>query len=82
LSVDTTYGVKAKLYSIKRGTSGTVKISKKRYFEDPFINNDCVFINNGITRQRTLFQNGNKIPVPGEYEYWITDYIIANQSET
>lgn len=78
VSVDTTYGVKIKLYSVKRGTSGNVKISKKRFFEDPFTENDCVIIDNGISRQRTLFQNGNRIPVPGEYEYWVTDYHVAN----
>lgn len=78
VSVDTTYGVKVKLYSVKRGTSGNVKISKKRFFEDPFTENDCIIINNGISRQRTLFQNGNRIPIPGEYEYWVTDYHVAN----
>jgi DNA polymerase-3 subunit alpha len=79
LSIETTYGIKARLYNVKRGTTGIVKISKKTFEEQPFEANQCIIIDNGSQRPRFLFQNGKRVPIPGEQEYWMTNYHVENR---
>lgn len=78
LSVDDKYGVKTKLYSVKRGTSGVVRMTKKNFEVDPFEVNQCICIDDGQNRPKYAFRGGQRVPIQGESDYWITKCHIAN----
>ena len=75
-SVESKYGVKAKLYSVKRGKTGLVKIPRKIYDKDPFLAGFCVLVDKIEESQRYAYKNGKKVPVPGETDFWINNYSI------
>lgn len=80
LDVDDKYGVKAKLYNVNRGTSGIVRLQKTSYTQTPFSTGQCIYIDNGSSRARYAFQNGTKVAIPGENDYWVTAYRIATEN--
>ena len=75
--VDDRYGVKAKLYSVRRGTSGTVRVRREAFAEQPFTPNGCIVIDQGRQRPRYSYRNGQRQIVEGETDYWITQYHLA-----
>ena len=74
--IDTKYGVKAKFYSIQRGTIGAVRISKAIYQKKPFENNDCIKLIEYTKSPRYSYRGGEKIALPGEMDIWIKDYEV------
>ena len=75
--VDSTYGVKVKLYSIQRGTSGIAKIKKSIFALSPFEPNDCIILDKGENKQRFVYKGDQCVTIPNEYDYWITKYHIS-----
>lgn len=73
LDIDDKFGIKAKLYSIQRGTRGIMRIKKNEYQENPFNAGDCIFVHRGDLRQRRAYVGGISKPT-GEKDYWITSY--------
>lgn len=75
--VDTKYGAKAKLYSIRTGKTGNVRIRKDDFAKHPFEPNQILRILDGRTSPRFTYKDGQRIPIPGETEYWVSKYVIV-----
>lgn len=75
--IDTKYGAKAKLYSIRTGKTGLVRIRKSDFDKHPFAPNQIVRILDGRSSPRFTFKDGQRIPIPGETEYWVSKYEIV-----
>ncbi len=74
--VDTKYGAKAKLYSIRTGKTGDVRIRKDDFAKHPFEPNQILRIIEGRESPRFSYKDGQRIPIPGEKEYWVSKYMI------
>lgn len=75
--VDSTYGVKAKLYSVQRGTSGSIRMRKPVFEAAPFSVGDCIYIDQGGLKPRYAYKGETRTIIPGEQDYWITKFHIA-----
>lgn len=80
LEVDDKFGVKAKLYSVQRGTMGVMRLRKNDFADTPFKPGDCIFVQSGESRPRYAFAGGVKKPT-GERDYWITSYTCQPQED-
>lgn len=76
-SVDDKYSIRAKLYSVQRGTTGIVRISKKDYTAQPLEEGLCMTMLEYSMRQKNTFKNGQRIPIPGEKDCWVTKYKVV-----
>lgn len=76
-SVDDKYSIRAKLYSVQRGTTGIVRIAKKDYAAQPLQEGLCLKMLEYNMRQKNTFRNGQRIPIPGEKDCWVTRYTIV-----
>lgn len=75
--LDSQYGVKCKLYSVARGTSGVLKVSKASFSGLPFEQGSVIYIDQWNKRPRSVFRDGKRVPLPGEFDWWIEKYHIA-----
>ena len=82
VDVDTSYGVKAKLYSVQRGTSGVVRMRKQSFAEHSFAPNQCIFIDDGTIEQRCVYKGNKRVPVPGEKDYWLKRFHFSQPPAT
>ena len=80
-NVDEKYSTRAKLYSIQRGTTGIIRISKKLQERNPLQEGFCMFMNEYSMRQRCTYKNGQRIPIPGEKDCWVTKYSITHEKK-
>jgi len=78
-SVDDKYGVKAKLYNIRRGTTGIIRIARQNYL--PIAEGSCINIENYRVSPKYAFRNGQKTVIPGEKEIWVTEYSVMQKGE-
>lgn len=78
LEVDDKYGVKVKLYSVQRGTMGTMRLRKTDYANNPIKVGDCIHVISGESRPRYSFSGGTRKPT-GERDYWITCYACQHK---
>jgi DNA polymerase-3 subunit alpha len=74
--VDSTYSIKIKLYSVKRGTVGVVRMRKNVFSANPVVPNQCIFIDHGRNEKRYSYKDGRRIPIEGEYDYWLDQYHV------
>ena len=74
--IDNKYGVKAKLYSIQRGTTGIVRFRKDKYSKYSFEEGDCVQLLKCDKTNRRTYRGGESTVVPGEYDYWANEYKV------
>ena len=74
--VDAKYGIKAKFYSVQRGTIGLVRISKGDYAKKPFEANDCIKLIGYNKSPRYSYRGGEKVALPGEMDIWIKEYEV------
>lgn len=74
LDVDDKYGVKARLYSIRRGTTGMVRLRKDDFAGTPFTKGDCISLRSGDYRPRYSYVNGTR-KATGERDYWVSYYV-------
>ena len=72
--IDDTYGVKAKLYSVQRGTQGTMRISRDKYNPFTFSANSCIIVDDCKRTQRCIYRGKQRVPIPNEFDYWIGKY--------
>ena len=80
--VDDKYSVRVKLYNIRRGSSGIVRISKPLYAAMPLREGDCLELIKYEKRPRCHFKNGKRVIIPDEEECWATKYKVATQQLT
>lgn len=74
--VDTKYGVKCKLYSLQRGTTGIVRIRKNDYAKNTFTEGDCIIMEKVNASPRYTYRNGVKAELPGEKDFWVEKYNV------
>ena len=79
MEIDDKYTPKVKMYSIQRGTTGTVKIAKKDY--KTMAVGSCIRVHNSKLSQKYSYKNGTRTPIPGEKEIWLTDYSVIQKGE-
>jgi len=77
--VDDKYSVKVKLYNVKRGTTGMVKIAKKDYHTMGV--GSCIVIEKYNPKPRYIYRNGTRTAVPGEQDIWVTSYRVLQKGE-
>lgn len=80
LEVDDKFGVKAKLYSVQRGTTGVMRLKKNDYADCPFKPGDCIFVHAGENRPRYTYIGGTRKPT-GERDYWITRHTCQERKD-
>ena len=78
-ALDDKYSIRVKLYSIKRGTVGEVRISKKLY--KPMAEGSCIMIDQYKKSPKYSYSKGQRTIVPGEQEIWVTDYHVMQKGE-
>ena len=79
--IDATYSIKVALYSMQRGTSGEMRISKIKYHNKPLKAGQSICIKKCSKRNKYIYKNGKGVAVPGQYIYWIDDYDIVDDVE-
>ena len=76
--VDDKYGVKLKLYSIARGVSGMLKVSKRNYQPEELTSGKVIYMDEWKRRQRSVFKDGKRIPLRDEFDLWLEKYHAAS----
>lgn len=74
--IDSKFTTVLKLYSLQRGTFGTMKI-RKNNLKRPIKENDLLFIEDWKSTPKFSYKNGVRTPIENEKDFWITDYKIA-----
>ena len=78
--VDDTYGIKAKLYSVNRGITGTMKIRKDVFAQLPFKPGDTIMLQTWRKQPCYVYQNGKRIAIPDQKEVWLSSYSILSSA--
>ena len=74
--IDAKYGVKAKFYSVSRGTTGIVKFKKDDYARKGFKEGDCIKLIKYSKTPKYIYKGGERTAVPNEYDIWAKDYSV------
>lgn len=72
-SVDDKYSIRLRLYSLKRGTEGVIRVSKAVFGQDPLKEGDCITAKFD-KRQRCVYKDGKRFAVDGVFDFWLIDY--------
>lgn len=75
--IDDKYGVKVKLYSVTRGSSGLLKVSRKNYEPSVLSQGNVIYLDQWKKKNRAIFKDGKRIPIKDEYDLWLEKYSIA-----
>lgn len=75
--VDTKYGIKCKLYSVQRGTTGIVRVRKGDFAKHEFAEGDCVKLKKFSASPRYTYQGGERKELPGEKDIWAEQYEVV-----
>ena len=78
-AVDDKYSIRIKLYNIKRGTIGEIRIAKKDYI--PIAVGSCITIIKYRESPKYTYRNGQKTLVPGEKDFWVSNYKIMGRGQ-
>ena len=73
---DTKYGIKCKLYSLQRGTTGIVRVRKNDYAKHSFENGDCLKLEKCTKSPRYTYKGGTRTELPGEKDIWAEKYTV------
>lgn len=80
--IDDAYGVKIRLYSMQRGTMGTMKMTKKNYTYYNLKPGMVVRLDEWVKRPKYEFKGGKRAIVKDQYEYWLESVsILASKTE-
>ena len=80
--IDDAYGVKIRLYSMQRGTMGTMKMTKKNYAYYSLKPGMVVRLDDWVKRPKYEFKGGKRAIVKDQYEYWLESVsILASKTE-
>ena len=77
--MDDKYGIKATLYSVKRGTTGVIRFRKNEFAKLPFKECDCIILDKYTVSPRFTYKGGQKAEVPGEQDIWAESYSVLPQ---
>lgn len=76
--IDDKYGIKLKLYSVVRGTSGLMKITKSNYQPETLSQGNVIYLEKWKQKQRSIYKDGKRIPLRDEYDMWLEKYSSAS----
>ena len=76
--IDDKYGIKTTFYSIRRGTSGVVRVRKDYYNKHPFKSGDCLKLIKYNKSPKYVYKGGIKSELPGEKEIWAEQYEVVS----
>lgn len=79
--VDDKYSVRATLYSLKRGTSGTLRVRKSLWEKNALKQGDIVTLNEWSSKPKYVFANGKRVPSE-ERELWMEGYTAHPTTQT
>lgn len=71
LEIDDKYSPRIKLYNMKSGTNGEMKMKKKDFNEDKLEVGDVIEIRKWEKKPKYKFVNKKAVPIPGTTELWI-----------
>lgn len=74
LNVDTKYAPKLTLYSLSKGGIFTAKVKTAVYNKTKLLKDDIIRINKCEPENKLKYSNGDYIPIPNEYEWWLKNY--------
>ena len=77
VEVDDKYGVKVKLYSVQRGTTGIVRVRKGDFAKQSFNVGDCVVLKDYNKSPRYSYKDGARIALPGLFDIWAETYEVV-----
>ena len=75
-AIDAKYGIKAKFYSVQRGTMGVVRFRKDDFAKKGFDEGDCVQLVDFNKSPKYIYKGGTKTAVPGEFDIWARQYKV------
>lgn len=75
--IDDKYAVKIKLYSLKRGASGQMKMTKKKYAAGDLASGQVIYLDGWRRSPRSIFKDGKRVPLTDEYDLWLEKYHLA-----
>ena len=75
--IDAKYGVKCKLYSVQRGTTGMVRVRKGDYAKHSFNEGDCIVLKTYNKSPRYTYKDGERKALPGEMDIWAETYEVV-----
>ena len=75
--IDDKYSVKIKLYSVNRGTSGEMKMSKTNYAKSNLAPGQIIYLDDWRRKQRAIFKDGKRVPIADEYDLWLEKFRLA-----
>lgn len=78
MSVDTKYSPRIEAYSIAKGNIMTLKIKKSTFNKDKLNVGDIIQINGFKRKNKLKYKDGDYIPVPNEYDWWLEKYVKVN----
>lgn len=79
--VEDKYGIKVKLYNVRNGNIGIIRIRKNTWANNPLSINQCIYIDQYSQEQRYSYKEGRRTPINGEYDIWATAYHILKQED-
>ena len=79
--IDAKYGIKAKFYSVSRGTTGLVRFRKDDFAKKGFDKGDCVQLTDFNKSPKYIYKGGEKTAVPGEYDIWARQYTVFKRNK-
>jgi len=74
--IDDKYGIKAKFYSVQRGTVGEIKVRKDLYQRKKFNEGDCVKLIEYSKSPKYIYKGGTKTIVPDQFDVWAKQYTV------
>lgn len=78
MSVDTKYSPRIEAYSLAKGNIMTLKIKKSTFNKDKLNVGDIIQINGFKRKNKLKYKDGDYIPVPNEYDWWLEKYVKVN----
>ena len=78
-SVDDKYSIRVKVYNIRKGNITELRIAKKDY--EPISAGSCIRVDKYRESKKYTYRNGQKTIVPGEKEFWVSEYKIMGKGE-
>ena len=76
IETDLKYGVKAKIYSVQRGTTGIIRVRKNDFAKKSFDAGDCIKLVSYNKSPRYSYRNGEKVILPGTMDIWAEKYEV------
>lgn len=75
--IDEKYGIKVKLYSVQRGTTGIVRVRKGDFAKHSFSEGDCIVLTGYNKSPRYSYKGGARVALPGLSDIWAETYEVV-----